>query len=175
MNFKRISKCKLFLLNPVINLSEEERWMLTVTSFEATNSILNINHENNSFSISIPGRCRIPNCFKDGIIDKLRTLLKLRYQSDIELPVEEDRKRCYRIKIKSKESSSSDFDTVKKEILEELKSADCHELEDIFYRMRLTYDEFLDVLDTRFFPSERTGYTLPPGIYETSDINKTLE
>ena len=25
------------------------------------------------------------------------------------------------------------------------------------------------------FPSERTGYTLPPGRYETSEINKTLE
>ena len=29
-------------------------------------------------------------------------------------------------------------------------------------------------LDIKIFPSERTGYSLPPGIYERGDINKTL-
>ena len=33
----------------------------------------------------------------------------------------------------------------------------------------------MDLLDKKYFPSERTGYTLPPGIYEKSYINKTLE
>ena len=33
----------------------------------------------------------------------------------------------------------------------------------------------MDVLDIKYFPSERTGYTLPPGIYEVSDINTTLK
>ena len=33
----------------------------------------------------------------------------------------------------------------------------------------------MDVLDIKFSPSERTGYTLPPGIYEVSDINRTLK
>ena len=41
--------------------------------------------------------------------------------------------------------------------------------------MELTYDEFMDVLHMKCFPSGRTGYTLPPGIYEISDINKMLE
>ena len=40
--------------------------------------------------------------------------------------------------------------------------------------MQLTYNENMDVLDLRNFQSERTGYTLPPGIYEVSDINTTL-
>ena len=41
--------------------------------------------------------------------------------------------------------------------------------------MELTYDEVMNILDKKNFPSERTRYTLQPGTYETSDINKTLE
>ena len=41
--------------------------------------------------------------------------------------------------------------------------------------MQLTYDGIMDVLDMKDFPSKRTGYTLPPGIYEISDNNKTLQ
>ena len=41
-------------------------------------------------------------------------------------------------------------------------------------RMQLTCSEIMDVLDKKHFPSKRTGYTLPTGIYEISDINKTL-
>ena len=41
--------------------------------------------------------------------------------------------------------------------------------------MQLTYNEVLNVLDIKYFPSKRTGYTLPPGIFEISDIKKTLE
>ena len=40
--------------------------------------------------------------------------------------------------------------------------------------MELTYDDFIVILDIKYFPSETLGYTLPPGIYETSDINTTL-
>ena len=41
--------------------------------------------------------------------------------------------------------------------------------------MEITYDEIMDVIDIKYFPSKRTGYTLPPGIYEIGDINKTLD
>ena len=43
------------------------------------------------------------------------------------------------------------------------------------YREPLTYNEVMDVLDIKHFPSKRTGYTLPPGVIEVSDINKTLQ
>ena len=33
----------------------------------------------------------------------------------------------------------------------------------------------MDILDKKIFASERTSYTLPQGIYELSDINKTVE
>ena len=50
-----------------------------------------------------------------------------------------------------------------------------HDLEDMVNRMQLTFNEVFDVLDMKNFTSERTGWTLPPGIYEISDINRTLQ
>ena len=64
-----------------------------------------------------------------------------------------------------KEYRLSDCDTFKKEILEELKSTIYHDIEHLVYRMGLTYNEIIDVLDIKSFPSERIGYTLPPGKY----------
>ena len=51
--------------NPPINLPSE-KWVLAVTSFEATNSVFIITDENNSFSISTPGQ---------GSPEKLKNLL----------------------------------------------------------------------------------------------------
>ena len=36
-------------------------------------------------------------------------------------------------------------------------------------------DEIIDILDLKYIPTKRTGYSLNPGIYEITDINKTLE
>ena len=41
--------------------------------------------------------------------------------------------------------------------------------------MQLSYDESMDILDIKYIPSKRTSFTVPPGIYENGDINKTLE
>ena len=41
--------------------------------------------------------------------------------------------------------------------------------------MKLKYNEIMDVLDIKYFPSERIGYTLPPGTYQIGEINKTLQ
>ena len=41
--------------------------------------------------------------------------------------------------------------------------------------MGITYDEILDVLDIKKFPSERTFYTLRVGLFETTDIYETQE
>ena len=41
--------------------------------------------------------------------------------------------------------------------------------------MGLTYQEIVDIFYMKHFPSQRTFYTLPSGIYEISDSNKTLE
>ena len=44
-----------FSIDPPINLSEQDKCLLSVSSFETTNYVFNITDENNSFSISIPG------------------------------------------------------------------------------------------------------------------------
>ena len=40
--------------------------------------------------------------------------------------------------------------------------------------MQLTYVEIMDILDLKYFPRKRTGYSLNPGIYEVVDLNNSL-
>ena len=55
LEFKMNKQMQNFSFYPPINLVEEGKWLLAVSSFEATNSVFNISNENNSFSISISG------------------------------------------------------------------------------------------------------------------------
>ena len=41
--------------------------------------------------------------------------------------------------------------------------------------MRLSYDENMDILDLKYIPTKRTGFSLNPGIYEVIDLNSTLK
>ena len=41
--------------------------------------------------------------------------------------------------------------------------------------MRLTYDEIMDILDLKYIPTKKTGYSLNPGVYEVIDLNNTLK
>ena len=41
--------------------------------------------------------------------------------------------------------------------------------------MRLSYDEIMDILDLKYIPTKRTGYSLNPGVYEVVDLNNTLK
>ena len=43
------------------------------------------------------------------------------------------------------------------------------------FRMELTYHEVAEVLDTKHIATSSTGNTLPPSIYETSDIKLMLK
>ena len=90
-----------FSFNPPINLAEEGKWLLAVTSFETTNSVFNITKENNSFSISTPGHWSS----EDGeeLINELNKLLELRSENDIELHVEQVGKRANQKKIGDRE------------------------------------------------------------------------
>ena len=81
-----------FSFNRPIDLSQESKWLLAVTFFEARNSVFNITKENNSFSISTPGH------WSDGAAETLNTLkclLKLRYQNDTELHIKEVEKEVF--------------------------------------------------------------------------------
>ena len=63
----------------------------------------------------------------------------------------------------------------KNEILEELRNVKYNDLDDLVYRMQLTYDEIIDTLDLKYNPTKRTGYSLYPGFYEVIDLNNTLK
>ena len=63
----------------------------------------------------------------------------------------------------------------KNEILEELKKAKYNDLKDLVYRMQLTYNEIIDIIDLEYIPTKRIGYSLNPGIYEVVDLNNTLK
>ena len=62
-----------------------------MTSFEATNSVFNITNENNSLSITTPGHWNSE--FAEKTIDELNKLLELRSVNDIELHVEQVKKK----------------------------------------------------------------------------------
>ena len=170
LEFKMNKQRQIFSFNPPINLLEEDKWLLAISSFECKNSVSNITDDNNSFSIIIPGHYETK--LAEKIIDELNRLLELR---TLKLHVNEVKRRGNKIKIGDKEYKLSDFDTQKYEIIEELKNAKYNDLEDLVYRMRLSYDEIMDILDLKYIPTKRTGYSLDPGIYEIIDLNNTLK
>ena len=121
------------------NLSDGVKWVLATISFEATNSFLNKTDEYNSFSITTPRYW-----FSRGgadTIHKLQNFLELRSHVDIELHVEENRKRGNQIKIGENEYKLSNPDTHKNEIIDELKNLENNDLEDMVFRKELTYSE----------------------------------
>ena len=170
LEFKMNKQRKTFSFIPPINLLEENKWLLAVSSFECTNSVFNITDENNSFSLIIPGHYQ--NKSDEKTIDNLNKLLELK---SLEIHIEEVEKRGNKIKIGDNEYKLSDFVNQKYEILHELKNAKYNDLEDLVYRMRLSYFEFLKILDLKYIPTKRTGYSLNPGIYQVVDLNNTLK
>ena len=169
LEFKMNKQNQTFSFNPPINLVEEGKWLMAVSSFECTNSVFNITDDNNSFSIIIPGHYQ--NKSDEKTIDDLNKLLELK---SLELHVGEVKKRGNKIKIGGKEYKLSDFDNQKYELLGELKNVKYNDLEDLVYRMRLIYDEIMDILDLIYIPTKRTGYSLNPGIFEVFNLNNTL-
>ena len=138
--------------------------------FECTNSVFNITNENNSFSTIIPGHYETESAQKT--IDELNNLLELRSQNGIELHVEQVRKKGL---ILINDYSLSSLGMFKNEILEELKKVKYNDLEDLVYRFKLTYDEIMDIIDLKYIPTKRTGYSIKPNIYNVVDLNKTLK
>ena len=158
-----------FLFNPTINLVEEGKWLLAVSSFECTNSLFKKTNENNSFSTIIPGHYQ--NKSDEKTIDDLNKLLELK---SLELHVEEVTKRGNKMRIAYNEYTLSDFDTQKIRILDGLKNVKYNDLKDLVFGMRLSYDEIEDILDLKYVLTKRTRYSLNPGIYEEVDLNNSL-
>ena len=89
--FKFNRQLESFSFSSPKNLVEEGKRLLVMTSFEVTNSVFNATNEKSSFWISKPGFW-FPRGGA-GIVNELREILLLRAQNDIELYVEEVRRR----------------------------------------------------------------------------------
>ena len=74
-----------------------------------------------------------------------------------------------------KDYSLSSLDTFREEVLLEFKEAEYYDLEDMVYRIQLTYDEIIDILGLKYVPAKKIGNSLEPNINQTSDINETLK
>ena len=88
LEFKMNEQTQMFSFSPSINLVQEGKWLLGVSSFECTNSVIIITNENSSFSIIIQGHWETD--FTEKIIDEIKRLLEL---SSLESHVNEVRKR----------------------------------------------------------------------------------
>ena len=82
---------QIFSFNPPKKSSEQDKWLPSVSSFEATKSVFNMTDENKSFSISMPGHRNSKPAEKT--FDALNKLITLTSENDIELRVGEVRKR----------------------------------------------------------------------------------
>ena len=101
-----------FSFSPPINLLGEGNWLLAELSLEANNSVLKITNENNTFSISTPDY-RFSRGSAETIM-RLQKLLEIRHNIDIEIHVEEVRKRGNQTKTRDNIWKLSDPDTRKK-------------------------------------------------------------
>ena len=171
LEVKMNNQMATFSFLPPTNLIEDGKCLLGVTSFECTNSVFNITNENNSFSIIVQGYYQTESAEKTT--DELNKLLEL---GSLELHVKEVRKRGNKLKIGDDEHKLSDFDTQKKKYLKkkELKTAKYNDIEGLVYRLQITYDEIIDILDLKYIPTKRIGYSLNPTIYEVVDLSNTL-
>ena len=159
LEFVMKTQMQTFSYNSPINLVEEGKWLVTVTCFSTNNSVVNITNENNSVSITTPIHWNSISVEKT--INELNIIIELRSENDIDLHVEQVRKK--RI-ILVNDYSLSSLGTFKNKSLEELKNAKNNDVEDLVYRFQLLYDETIDKLVLNCFPTTTIGYTLPLGI-----------
>ena len=110
-----------FSFNPPINLVEEGKWFMAVSSFECTISVFNITNENNSFSITTSGHWNSESA--QQTIDKLKEQLELD-KRDLSLHTAAVREKGHKKEIGEDEYDLSDLDNslLRNEIFEKLKN-----------------------------------------------------
>ena len=141
LEFQQNRQTEIFSLSPRINSVEGERILLALTSFEATNFVYKISDGSSSFSFST-WRHWYPQVGGE-IFDKLIKSLELRSEEDIDLCLKEIEKRGTWIKLQNRGYFLAGFEYFESEILAELRRVKFNDLEDMVYRMELTYDEAL--------------------------------
>ena len=123
--------------------------VIAVTSFEAMNSVFNITDKNTNFAFSSPSYW-VP-VGGEELINKLKKILEVRSQNDIQLHGKDFEKRGTRIEIGNSGYDLAGFDHCKSETLVEVGRLKNKDLYNMVYRKELTYDDFLDVLDVKIF------------------------
>ena len=99
-------ECKLnkqletFSFNPPVSLTEEGKWVLAVTPFEATKSVFVLIDEDNSFSITRTDRS-IPEGSEETV-DILNEILGLRSQNDFDLHAKVEKRSHWKKKKRKK-------------------------------------------------------------------------
>ena len=111
LDFVMSKQTRRFSFNSIINFSEERKWLIAVTCFEATDSVFKITEENYSFSLTILGHW--DSKYTDNTINGLNKLLELKSQKGTELHVKEVRDRKNQKKIGDNEYTLSRFDNKK--------------------------------------------------------------
>ena len=96
LEFKMNKQMQTFSFNPPINLVEEGKRLMAVSSFECKNSVFNITNENNSFSITTSGHWNSESA--QQIIDELKELLELD-KRDLSLHIAAVREKGHKIHI----------------------------------------------------------------------------
>ena len=114
--------------------------VIAVTSFEATNCVFNITDKNTRFSISSPYDWILVG--GEELINKLKKLLEVRSQNDIELHGKDFEKRGTLVEIGNSGYNLAGFDLYKSETLVELGRLKYKDLYNMVYRKELTYDDF---------------------------------
>ena len=170
LEFKMYQQTQTYSFISPNNLIEEGKWLLGVSSFESTISVFNITNENKSFSVTILGHW--PNKSDEIAINELNRLLELRSHNDIDLHVEQVRKKGL---ILINDYSLSSIDTFREEIQLGMEKARYDDLEDMVYRFQLTHNEIVGILDLKYITRKRICHTLKPNVYQLSDINNTLK
>ena len=119
LEFKLNKQFETSSFSPLINLSEDKKWLLAVTSFDATNSVFIKTKENKIFSASSPGFWSSRGGAE--IRNKLQKLLKMRHNNDIQVHVEEFRNKEKQLKTGDNECNIFDLNTRKNEMNKKFK------------------------------------------------------
>ena len=91
----------------------------------------------------------------------------------------EDSTGCEHVNIdKNAQRSQSDFNEGTQCVIfsfTDHSSNNYRQLEDMVWRLQLTYNEIVDILDFKYIPTSTKRYTFVPGVYEVTDINFMLK
>ena len=109
-------------------------------------------------------------------INKLNNLFDLRSENDLDLHINEVKKKSNILTLDGQEYTYYNLsDKNKYDFIETLKRNNYDDLPDMVYILELTYSEIIHRLGVKYFPTSTTGYILPPGVNEIRNCDFLLQ